>query len=80
VSAAHPKPVPARTPVEPRAVAVSPPPPPRGATLQIGRIEVAVQAPPQRPAATTRHAAPPAPRGRLTGSPLLGQRFGFGQS
>jgi hypothetical protein len=55
-------------------------PPPRGPSLQIGRIEVAVQAPPPPAPPAPRRAAPAAPRGVLSGSALLGQRFGFGQS
>jgi hypothetical protein len=73
------RPAPARAPVEPRVAAVPPPAPPPAAALQIGRIEVAVQAPPAM-AAAPRRAAPAAPRGMLSGSALLGQRFGFGQS
>jgi hypothetical protein len=69
-----------RAPIEPRAAnPPSPPPAPRSATLQIGRINVEVQAaaPPQT--AVAPRTAPLAPRGVLSGSALLGQRFGFGQ-
>jgi hypothetical protein len=54
-------------------------PPPRQASLQIGRIEVEVQAAPLPQAAAPRRAAPQAPRGVLSGSALLGSRFGLGQ-
>ena len=70
----------AQVPVTPRPAAVPPPVAPRGPSLQIGRIEVAVQAPAPTPAAVPRRVAPPGPRGVLSGSPLLGHRFGFGQS
>ena len=68
-------------PVTPRLVpAAVPPAPPRSATLRIGRIEVEVL-PNRAPAApvTPPPSPAPAPRGVLSGSPLLGQRFGFGQ-
>jgi hypothetical protein len=69
-----------RGPIEPPAAVVAAAPPARGPALQIGRIEVSVQAPPPAPSPTPRRAAPAAPRGMLSGSALLGQRFGFGQS
>jgi hypothetical protein len=61
----------------------SSPAPARDTALQIGRIDVTVMAPPAAPAPAPRRAASQASqvsRGTLAGSPLLGQRFGFGQS
>jgi len=75
-----PAPTSVRGPIEPRAAnPPSPPPAPRSATLQIGRINVEVQAAPAPQTAAASRPAPLAPRGVLSGSALLGQRFGFGQ-
>ncbi len=75
------KPEAVRSPAESRVATRSPPPSSRGATLHIGRIEVTVSAPTPVPAAVApSRAASPAPLGLLSGSPMLGQRFGLGQS